>query len=295
MTSVTFDRRLRTASTQDYFIFYLAIPAAVALFFASFGSRLTVGMPFFDSGLYMLLHVLGAWWGIGLGSYLINRLFASWQPPSYVNMVIGFFLMLVPLTFYLKALGEFFVVNFPSFEAASQDDFAPSWSIGYLLYYIRYSLPALPLFMAAVYGYRYVKGVDWYGYAIVPIDESQILQQTTSKEEPKASPTAALLTGTKLPASAVLYAIKAEEHYIHIWSDQGTDLIRYRFTDIVEDLSAYYGMQVHRSWWVNTEYVEKNRKKGRSLELELANDLQVPVSLAYKQAVSNALNITDAT
>ena len=39
-----------------------------------------------------------------------------------------------------------------------------------------------------------------------------------------------------LPSDATLFAIKAEEHYIRIWSDQRTDLVRHRFKDAVHEL-----------------------------------------------------------
>ena len=49
------------------------------------------------------------------------------------------------------------------------------------------------------------------------------------------------------------------------------------------------GDQVHRSWWVNYEYVRQVRKSGRSIELEMINGVKVPVSLANRNTVTNAL------
>ena len=47
------------------------------------------------------------------------------------------------------------------------------------------------------------------------------------------------------------------------------------------------GLRTHRSWWINPESVVAAKKKGRSLELELNNELTVPVSLAYKEVVNS--------
>ncbi|MGI9290630.1 MAG: LytTR family DNA-binding domain-containing protein, partial [Gammaproteobacteria bacterium] len=78
-------------------------------------------------------------------------------------------------------------------------------------------------------------------------------------------------------------------HYIQIWSDQGNDLVRFRFKDIPELLTEYNGTQVHRSWWVNLELVKDHARDGRKLELKLTDKLTVPVSLSYKNAVLREL------
>jgi len=297
MTSPLHDRRIRSPILKDYLLFFVGLPFGLAAFFAAFGIRLTVGMPFLDSFIYLFLHIIGAWWGIALGSYLIYVLFRQWQPPATINIVVGFFLMLIPLTFYYQYLGDYYAVQYPSFAEARQEAYLPSWSLAYLLHYLRFSIPALPLFLVGAYSFKVLRGVDWFGYGLsvanVTEHKSAAEQATTDGLMGTAKPTAAILDQSKLPTSAELIAIKAEEHYIHIWSDQGTDLIRYRFADIVEDLRPYTGMQVHRSWWVNLSGITRTAKKGRSFELIMSNDLQVPVSLAYKQAVSNVLEISD--
>ena len=139
------------------------------------------------------------------------------------------------------------------------------------MHFIRYSIPALPLFWVAVSGYWYITGVNWFGYpAESDADETDVDEQDESAIAPA---TAALIEGTKLAGDAELLAIKAEQHYIHIWSDQGTDLVRYRFKDIPETLQSCNGAQVHRSWWVNLDKVRSFEQKGRKLELNLGDKL----------------------
>ena len=43
----------------------------------------------------------------------------------------------------------------------------------------------------------------------------------------------------------MVYAIKAEQHYIQIWSDQGSDLVRFKFSDLPVTLADCNGVQVH--------------------------------------------------
>lgn len=277
---------VRKPGVSDYVIFYLGLPAGLALVFAAVGIRLTVGMPFIDSVFYMVCHVMAAWLGIDFASRVIRRLFRSWRPPASVNIVVGFALALMPLAFYYQWLGGVFGEYYPSLAEARQDEHLQSWSLGYLLHFIRFSLPGLLLFMVGAFGFRYVTGVDWYGYAARSTAKSTVATEgIDSFREPEAR----LLENSKLPSDAVLHALKAEEHYVKVWSDKGKDMLRCRFQDAVEELEGYKGMRVHRSWWVNLDQVETCAKKGRSLELRLKDGAQVPVSLAYKQAVINSL------
>jgi hypothetical protein len=276
---------------KDYALFYLAIPFGLAVMFAIFGLRLIVGMPFLDGFGYTIIHIYAAWWGIDLGCRVTYRLCRSWRPPGHVIIVIGFFLMLVPLTFFYQWLGGVYGGLYPSFAEARKDPVLASWSLEYLLHFLRFSVTALPIFMLGVFSFKKLTGIALYHY----VHSGEVI---SSASEPVAAvvpePVAKLaqmklFTDSKLPDEALLLAVKAEEHYIHIWSDQGEDLIRYRFQDALNVLEPYAGIRTHRSWWVNPGSVVSSTRKGRSLELELANELTVPVSLAYKEAVSARL------
>jgi hypothetical protein len=279
-------------SIKDYLLFYLLVPFCLSILFTSFEIRLVSGMPFLDGLGYMMIHLAAAWWGIDLGSRVMRRLCASWRPPASAIIVMGFFVMLVPLTFFFQALGEIYAARYPSFAAARTDTVMPSWSLQYVLHFLRFSVTALPMYIVGAYGYQFVTGVAWYSYEQPPSGQAptaeadgQAAPTTNTREQPQAQ----LLSNCQLPADAVLLAIKAEEHYIRVWSDQGTDLIRYRFQDVADLLEPYSGIRVHRSWWVNANAVVSVAKKGRSLELALGDGLKVPVSLAYKEAVSSQL------
>lgn len=103
------------------------------------------------------------------------------------------------------------------------------------------------------------------------------------------------LVNSRLPNDAQVLAIKAEEHYIRLWTDLGTDMQRYRFKDAVNEMSGEEGLQVHRSWWVYLPSVKKMQAKGRKTELVIAEqDLTVPVSLSYKQPLVRALEAQGA-
>jgi hypothetical protein len=281
----------RAPTWRDYLIFFGAIPAGIGFLFSLVGIRLIAGMPYFDALLYMILHMFVAWWCVSIGAGGIKYAFRQWRPPTFTVCVIGFFISIVPAAFIYQKLGDFYGNIYPSFAASRSDDALPSWEIEYLLHFVRYSIPALPLFLAGVYGYLLATGVDWFGYGPRenPIDTiADITDLDESAPELKVA-VAGLIEGSKLPADASLIAIRAEQHYIQIWSDQGKDLVRYRFKDVGKLLADCSGMQVHRSWWANLAHVQSSTVAGRKLELIMADGITVPVSLAYKNAVLTKL------
>ncbi len=82
-----------------------------------------------------------------------------------------------------------------------------------------------------------------------------------------------------------IVALEAQEHYTQVYTGEGTALILYRFGDAVKEMAPGQGLQVHRSFWVNTDAIYSVDRSGRSYELTLKNDLKVPVSRSYKVKV----------
>ncbi|MCP4001251.1 MAG: LytTR family transcriptional regulator [Gammaproteobacteria bacterium] len=275
----------RQPTLRDRLRFFIGIPLLLALVFSLVGIRLTHGMAYFDALAYMILHMFIAWWSVCLGATVIKLSLRSLRPPTITVCLMGVFIALIPAAFLFQALGDLYADFYPIFATNREDSVYPSWSLTYLLHFIRYSAPVLPTFLAGVYGYRYATGVDWYGY------EPQVSkQETTTETGLTTTATAQLIKGSKLPDDARLIAIKADQHYIHIWSDQGNDLVRYRFSDLPNALRDCHGVQTHRSWWVNLNFVQSYKTSSRKMELIINDELNVPVSLSYKNAILALLN-----
>lgn len=86
-------------------------------------------------------------------------------------------------------------------------------------------------------------------------------------------------------ARARLIAVQAEDHYLRVHTEAGSDLILMRFADALRALGGHDGLQVHRSWWVARRAVDTARlRKGRGA-LTLEGGLQVPVSATFCAAV----------
>lgn len=95
----------------------------------------------------------------------------------------------------------------------------------------------------------------------------------------------------RLPAKlrgATLRAVEAEDHYLRLHTDRGSDLILMRLSDALAELEGLEGAQTHRSWWVAKDAVrDVARGDGRAV-LTLEGGLRAPVSRRYARALRAA-------
>ncbi len=87
---------------------------------------------------------------------------------------------------------------------------------------------------------------------------------------------------------ARLIAVEAEDHYLRVHTDRGSDLILMRLSDALAELDGLEGAQTHRSWWVAKDAVRgASRGDGRAT-LTLDGGLTAPVSRRYARALREA-------
>lgn len=91
----------------------------------------------------------------------------------------------------------------------------------------------------------------------------------------------ALLERVRPERRGALLAVKAEGHYLQVYTDAGSDLILYRLSDALLELGGEDGAQVHRSWWVAARALAPQRHRDR---LVLTNGVEVPVSRSFRVA-----------
>jgi len=113
----------------------------------------------------------------------------------------------------------------------------------------------------------------------------QQLQESTNLDELQLEKFMAQLPVDK---RGKLFCLEMSDHYLKVYTDKGHHLILMRFKDALALLSDYQGLQTHRSWWVAIDAITKVNKDGRKTYLELTNELQVPVSKTYAEAVKAA-------
>lgn len=132
--------------------------------------------------------------------------------------------------------------------------------------------------------------------AAAPVDNpapamANVAPVAAAAPEPATSsqlPTLPDLIAEKLPArlrSARLIAIEAEDHYLRIHTDAGSDLVLMRMTDACALLPHAAGARVHRSWWAARGAAEMLGRREGKVELTLTGGLTVPVSRAMQASL----------
>ena len=81
--------------------------------------------------------------------------------------------------------------------------------------------------------------------------------------------------------AARLIAIEAEDHYVRVHTDAGSELVTMRFADALEELARAYGYRVHRSWWVAHDAIDSVRWSRAGGEVRLIGGSVAPVSRSY--------------
>jgi DNA-binding LytR/AlgR family response regulator len=123
-----------------------------------------------------------------------------------------------------------------------------------------------------------------------PVAEARSEPIVSAPPTPETSPLPALpeLIAEKLPVrlrQARLIAIEAEDHYLRIHTDAGSDLVLMRMVDACALLPEAAGARVHRSWWAARGSVERLARREGKAELKLQGDLCVPVSRAMQASL----------
>lgn len=88
--------------------------------------------------------------------------------------------------------------------------------------------------------------------------------------------------------AAKLHAVEAEDHYLRVHTDKGSELILLRLADAVRELEGSGGLQTHRSWWIAGDAVKDVKRQNGRLVLVTHGDVDVPVSRTYARAVKEA-------
>jgi DNA-binding LytR/AlgR family response regulator len=87
---------------------------------------------------------------------------------------------------------------------------------------------------------------------------------------------------------ADLYAVRAEDHYLRLYTSRGEDIILMRLADALIELEGLEGARVHRSWWVaRSAVIDADRGNGRAA-FTLPGGVVAPVSRTYAAALRAA-------
>ncbi len=286
----------RKPSGHDYLAFYVGIPLLYGLIASSFAVP-PQGSVDLAVIVYVCFRALAFWVIIDLACRCVGHSLARYRLPLWAIFSSGFVLAGAVIYLFVFVAQQTSRVKNPSI-AASIGHENMGWNIDYLVTVASYAIPALVLWFLSAFGYQRALNVELFSYAPATVKRKNGTEKSRSAGPQAPLPDdsmPAFLSQSRLSDATQIRALKAEEHYIRIWTEKGSDLLRYRFKDAVNELRNADGLQVHRSWWVHLSSIDQVKTSGRKLELQLIHDeLIVPVSLSYKQNLMSALELRDA-
>lgn len=128
-------------------------------------------------------------------------------------------------------------------------------------------------------------------FATMALRQLALSRSERAAAAPEAAPDPTLTFRQRLSAKrrgAALIAVEAEDHYLRVHTDAGTELVTARFADALAELAEAPGFRTHRSWWVAAGAIEEVRWRRGAGEARLTGGLVVPVSRSQAPALKQA-------
>lgn len=98
--------------------------------------------------------------------------------------------------------------------------------------------------------------------------------------------------GRSFPLHQILH-LRAEGNYVHLRASDRQELLPGPLADLVAQIPAAMGRQVHRSHWVAQRAITSWRAEGRDITLYLAQGQAVPVAVTRRREVRDWLRALD--
>ena len=237
---------------------------------------------------YMMRYIfrgLLSWWTTILITYFVAVALRPWKPHFFLVLICGPFINIFvngPLSLIWQPLFE------PYLAEGSQ--FYPlwPWRFGDPVYlkeallalltneivWVSFNLIFWRAFTVRLYGF---KPPSQSAFAASALAEEEIA--SNAPVTPTASP---FMDRLPKDIGTNIIFLEAQEHYTKVQTKLGSAMVLYRFGDAVKEMARHSGMQVHRSFWVNTSAIESVDKTGRTYELTMTGGGKVPVSRSYK-------------
>lgn len=282
-----------------HFLFYLGFPAAVATY-AALNNWTILQLSGYQTTLaFYAGHAFVPWWTSALATWLCMRLLTPWRPPQLVVLALGSFLACLVVLPYSNWLTEYFAVGWVRGDA---DGSLSSAHIYSMLGFWTFTARATVMWILANVAFDRFLGLPRYRYTaavpaplvpvLAPADFPVAATPAGARVDAAFAPVArqpshdeALRFLQRLPATVSpdeVIALKAEQHYIKVYTADRSFMTLYRFSDAVAEMDPSAGQQVHRSYWVRSSAIRAVRREGGKYSVELASGLLAPISEANR-------------
>lgn len=266
------------ARTVRLIAFYLGVPLVVGTYGALNNWQLIENAGYAWTLGFYAGHALIPWWITCGSTSLAMWSLKSIKPPPYALMAIGATLggfIVLPYTNWLTGVWG---AELQNSHLAQQ--IAPMFSVEFWSYIGR----ATVVWFAINFVFDRFLGLPRYRY-VVPrgydFGKQPVTDHVADGIQP-ARPSPGFLD--RVPADLCIedvLAVKAEQHYIRVFTPKQEYMVLYRFSDALRDLAAIPGQQVHRSYWVSDTAIDSIRPSAKKFKLKLSTGISIPVSTPY--------------
>jgi LytTr DNA-binding domain-containing protein len=232
----------------------LLLLAIVGLVMTELGPYRTIEAPHLLRMAYWLVAAIGS----GLVGIAVDRILGPHMRGFWTRIVVVSVAATPPVTLFIYALN------------ASMLDLPRRW---WLLPQLAWQVLVVLLLVMALRALLWRRVVETRTIVVPPLPEAE---------------RAFRLRLSAKRRTAKLIAVEAEDHYVRVHTDTGSELVSMRFSEAIEELSRAHGYRLHRSWWASAEAVEAVRWKRGGGEARLAGGLTAPVSRSYAGALKQA-------
>ena len=232
----------------------LLLLVGVGLVMAALGPYRTLDVPDLVRTVYWLAAVVGA----GLVGILVDSALGSRIPHFWLRIVAVSLLTTLPVTPFVYALNAF-LLDLPR----------RPW----LLPQLAWQVLVVCLLLMALRALLWRRIVETRTIVVPPLPEAE---------------RAFRLRLSARRRRARLLALEAEDHYVRVHTDAGSELVAMRFSEAVEELALAHGYRLHRSWWASAEAIEAVRWNRGTGEARLTGGLIAPVSRSCAAALKQA-------
>jgi hypothetical protein len=232
----------------------LLLLAGIGLILGVLGPYRTGDVPTVLRTTYWLLAVLGGGLiGIAVDAVLGPRIRGFWLRVAVVALV-----MTPPLTLYVYALNAWLL------------DLPRRW---WLLPQLGWQVLVVSLLLMALRALAWRRVVETRTVVVPPLPEAERAFRMRLSARRRA---------------ARLIAVEAEDHYVRVHTDSGSELVSMRFAEAIDELALAHGYRLHRSWWAAADAIETVKWKRGTGEARLAGGILAPVSRGCAAALKEA-------
>lgn len=266
------------AQWKPALIFYGAIPLLTAFVFGVNHSGSAKHMTAMAGTVWWLGIIAILWVLLDGFSRIAHRLASHWSLPRWGAIALATIVAMIAfdpfLDLYSRWTFPMLAPGIPYVEPNSALDLAHSSPTKL------FSLLVVPLYWLTCL-FVSERLLDFPGYLTEPAGADPVVEDAEADEIALPEPQQGLFTDVPIGIGTNVISIHAEDHYVRVVTSYGEALVRYRFSDALQELAMLDGAQIHRSHWVRVGAIHGVRNEDGRKQLALSDGRLLPVSRSY--------------